>query len=305
MSITASSRRIAPARSCRWLLPPDTDSFAAEINQRKRCYNVASLLILKLTVTPVLVAGMSLAARRFGPMFGGLIMGLPWMTGPVLFFLALEKGDVYLAETARGALLAVPSFGAYALAYAAVARFSGWPLSLAAAALTFAISGWFMSSMPGSASTVALAGIAALIGAHVAIPKPPLFKVTLGLPWWDIPMRMLATAALVGCIALSSDYLGPTRSGIASSYPVILTVVVTFTHKRWGRDAATAMLRGVMLSLIGFVAFFWVVSTFAAALGLVQAYLLAAAAGVGFSAMLLALNSWRRRSAARKVQPAQ
>jgi hypothetical protein len=38
---------------------------------------VSLLLILKLTLTPVLVALVSLAARRFGPTIGGIMMGLP------------------------------------------------------------------------------------------------------------------------------------------------------------------------------------------------------------------------------------
>ncbi len=42
------------------------------------------LILLKLTVTPILVALVSIAARRWGPTIGGLIMGLPWMTGPIL-----------------------------------------------------------------------------------------------------------------------------------------------------------------------------------------------------------------------------
>ena len=256
---------------------------------------MGNFLLIKLTVTPLLVAGMSLAARRFGPTFGGLIMGLPWMTGPVLFFLALERGDAYLAETARGALLAIPSIAAYSVIYAAVSRWRGWALSLVLAALTFTGSGWLMSSVPGAARDVALLAICSLFAAYLSIAKPPPLKGAFSMPWWDIPARMLATAVLVGLITISADYLGPTRSGIASSYPVILTVVVTFTHERWGRDAATTMLRGVMLSLIGFVAFFWVVSTFVVQLGLMKTYILASAVGLSFSACLLVLNGWRAR----------
>ncbi len=278
---------------------------SAATEQQERSPQLVPLIFLKLTVTPLLVAGMSLAARRFGPAFGGLIMGLPWMTGPVLFFLGLERGDAYLAETARGALLAIPPIAIYSIVYAMVSRWSGWPLSLLLAALSFAMSGWLISSLPGSATEVAGLGIVSLFVAHWLIAKPPALKGVFRLPWWDIPARMLATAVLVGFIILAADYLGPTRSGIASTYPVILTVVVTFTHKRWGRDAATAMIRGVMLSLIGFVGFFWVVSSFVGQFGLVPAYLMAAAAGLSFSALLLGVNYWRGRQARRSGPPVQ
>ena len=86
---------------------------------------------------------------------------------------------------------------------------------------------------------------------------------------------------------------------------MILTVVVTFTHERWGRDAATAMLRGVVLSLIGFVAFFWVVSTFVVRFGLVETYVLAAVTGLSFSTLLLGVNGWRARRARLAQRPVQ
>ena len=59
------------------------------------------MLLLKLMIVPVLVALMSLAARRFGPKIGGLLIGLPWMTGPVIFFLGLERGDAHAAQLAN------------------------------------------------------------------------------------------------------------------------------------------------------------------------------------------------------------
>ena len=269
--------------------------FARPFKQQKKSAPLNTLLLLKLTITPLLVAGMSLAARRFGPTLGGLIMGLPWMTAPVLFFLGLERGDVYLAQSAYGALLAVPSIAAFALSYAAISRKQKWPLSLLAAAVTFAISGWAIARLSVEATIAAALGIAALLAAHAAIAKPPPLSAVPVLPWWDIPARMSATAALVGLIAVSANNLGPALVGVVSSYPVILTVVITFTHQRWGRDAAMAMLRGVMLSLMGFVAFFLVVTEFVGRSGLVWSYVLAVAAGLTVSMALLIFNRLQSR----------
>ena len=63
-----------------------------------------------------LVAIISLVSRWSGPTIGGLLMGLPWMTGPLLIFLALvrrvfaaglEQPDLYskLLATGMGATL--------------------------------------------------------------------------------------------------------------------------------------------------------------------------------------------------------
>ena len=252
------------------------------------------LVILKLTVTPLLVAGMSLAARRFGPTIGGLLMGLPWMTGPVLYFLALEKGEVYLAETARGALLAVPPIAAFSFVYVATARRSAWPMSLALAATAFAICGYLASKIDLPATGVAGLGVIALLTARTAIWAPAAGPLILAMPWWDIPARMVSTAALVAVIVASSDLLGPTLSGIVSSYPVILTVVGVFTHSRWGRGAVSVMLRGVMLSLNGFVVFFLLVAVLAPIAGVPAAYLAAVVTALLFNCALLIANRARK-----------
>lgn len=253
-------------------------------------------MFIKFTVTPVLVALMSLAARRFGPAFGGIIMGLPWMTGPILFFLGLERGNAYLEDTARGVLLGVPGIAAYALTYAMVARHAGWPASLLAGATAFGMTGWLLLGLTVSATVLTLLAAAALIAAKVSIPPPRASLGAMALPWWDIPARMVATAGLIGCMTVAANYVGPTALGIVSTFPVIMTVITTFSHHRWGADAAMAMLRGIMLSLIGFSLFFWVLALFGQQLGLVPSFTVATLVGVGFSVALLIYNRWLMRA---------
>jgi hypothetical protein len=45
-------------------------------------------------------------------------------------------------------------------------------------------------------------------------------------------------------------------SGIVGTYPVAITVVIAFTHAQFGRDAALAMLRGIVLSWFSFATCF-------------------------------------------------
>lgn len=253
------------------------------------------LLFLKLTVTPVLVAVMSLVARRLGPALGGVILGLPWMTGPILFFLALERDTAYLETTSRGVLLAVPAIAAYAVAYGHTAKSHRWPASLAAGSLAFAATGGLLSLVSWPASVIAIVAVAALLLARQLTPPPRGAIGALTLPWWDIPARMAATGALVACIAVAADFLGPTGLGIVSSFPVIMTVMTTFSHYRWGVDVAMALLRSVMLSLIGFTGFFWVTAVFGASLGLVPSFVVATGVGIVYSVALLLWGRLRRR----------
>jgi len=262
------------------------------------------LFLLKITITPVLVALMSLAARRWGPTVGGLVMGLPWMTGPILFFLGLERGEAYAADTAVGVLAGTIGIGAYVAAYAYMARWSSWPWSIAAACLTYVLMGYATSRLGLSLWTAAFGGAASLLLAYFITPPVTEAGVVRFVPWWDIPARMLATAALVAIITFSSDHLGPELSGIVATYPVILSIVGTFTHAQWGWRAAIQLTRGVSLSLLSFVGFFLVVGSTAESVGLVWAFLLASLVALAISSLLV-LSNRRNPPGSRQVKTAE
>ena len=256
-------------------------------------------LILKIAIPPVLVALMSLAARRWGATVGGLIMGLPWMTGPVLYFLALTKGDAFAIKACLGIELAVIGMGAFLLAYGAMSRLAPWPVCLALAMLGYFGTAWFTQALDLDVWIAALLGAASLIATFLLLPKPKTAAAPGALPWWDIPARMACVFALVAGIMTGADVLGPQRSGILASYPVILTVIGSFTHHQWGRDAVLRVLRGIALSLLGFVGFFVVIAYGVPVLGLNASFGLAAMTAIASSALLLAFNGWQGRRAKR------
>ena len=75
------------------------------------------LFLLKIAITPLLVAGVSIAARWWGPTVGGILMGLPWFTGPTLFVLVQDKGIDFGVAACVGIELGVACVAAFILAY--------------------------------------------------------------------------------------------------------------------------------------------------------------------------------------------
>jgi len=59
------------------------------------------ILALKLVLTPALIAVATLVGRRFGPSISGWLVGLPFTSGPVSLFLALEQGTTFAAAARR------------------------------------------------------------------------------------------------------------------------------------------------------------------------------------------------------------
>jgi hypothetical protein len=249
-------------------------------------------LLLKISVPPILVALMSLAARRWGATFGGLIMGLPWMTGPVLFFLGLDKGPEFLVSAARGAVLAVWGMSTFILAFGYAAAWLPWPGALAAAILGYFATALITQGIDVPLAIAAPVAAAAMIGAFHLLPLPKSTAPLLKQPAWDIPARMAATFVLVSGIMISADLLGPQRSGLIASYPVILTVIGAFTQHQLGRDGLLRVLRGISLSLLAFTGFFTVVGFATPDLGQITAYGAAATTALTISGVLIA---WSQR----------
>jgi hypothetical protein len=262
------------------------------------------LFLLKIAVTPILVAGVALAARRWGPTVGGILMGLPWFSGPVLFILIIDQGIDFGVGACLGIMIAVTCVSAFMLAYGLVAAVAGWPLSLAAGSAAF-LAGAAVLSDPALLARILPArlpplwaaaglGAASLCVVLALLPRPRAGVLPQVPPWWDIPARMAAAAALVAAVVTGADALGPRLAGVFASYPIIITVTGTFTHYSSGRDAIWRVLRALAASLFGFIVFFLVVGLTLPAAGAVGAYALASLSALAITMALLAAHRARQ-----------
>jgi hypothetical protein len=254
------------------------------------------MLLLKLTLAPLLVAAATLVAQKWGPSVGGLLMGLPLTTGPIFLLLAIDQGPHFAAGAAVGILFGLVGLAAFAVAYAAASRRTGWVASLASATAAFFA---FAAGSPQLGSDVIVAGLAAWLAQVIAIlliPRPELGIAHTATPWWDLWVRMFAVAALTLAITTAAARLGSMLSGVVGTYPVAITVVITFTHSQFGRNAVLAMLRGSVLSWISFASCFLVIGLALEAIGTGLAIGLGALAAVATSVLVL----WMGRVVARK-----
>ncbi len=101
-----------------------------------------TVLLLKLTLSPTIIAVASLLTRRFGPTVGGWLIGLPVTAGPVALFLALDHGASFAARVSTGFVAVVSGQAAFVLGYVALARRGApWLTALLAGTACFAITG--------------------------------------------------------------------------------------------------------------------------------------------------------------------
>jgi hypothetical protein len=95
--------------------------------------------LLKILLTPALIAVATVLARRWGPGVGGTLAGLPLTSTPVSIFLAIEQGHGFAATAAYGTLLGLLSQTALCLAHSWSARRATWWTSTAVGVSAFLV----------------------------------------------------------------------------------------------------------------------------------------------------------------------
>jgi len=244
-----------------------------------------TLLILKLTLTPLLIGGLSLAARRFGHSVGGWLVGLPLTSGPVSVFLALEQGAPFARDTAPGMIAGIMAVAVFGLIYANVSFRAGWLGSLVAALAGFGVSAAILAQLPLRIVPIFAVTVVALLLAYALLPKPGAHAVAESTPRWDIPLRMVVATLVVLALTGLAKVLGPTWTGVLSPFPVFTSVLGAFTHRHDGPAAARILLRGLMMGLFSFVSFFLVVGLLIVEYGALLTYGLATACAIAMNGL--------------------
>jgi len=244
-------------------------------------------LVLKIVLTPLLIAAASLAGRRWGPAVGGWFVGLPLTSGPIALFLALDHGAGFAAAAAVGSLTGALAEAAFCLAYAAAAR-AGWPSALAAATAAFAIAAALLQRVALSPAAAAVCAFAALVLALALMPRRRATAAPPPPPAWDLPARMVITTALVLAITGAAATLGPRLSGVLATFPVYAAILTIFAHRASGA-AAVQVLRGLLLGLFAFAGFFVVLGALIEPLGVAAGFALATAAALAIQGGSLAI----------------
>jgi len=257
---------------------------------------VVPLFLVKVVLAPTFVVAASLAARRFGPRVGGLIAGLPVVAGPILLVYALQHGDQFAAHAAIGTLLGLVSLIAFVVVYAHLAPSGRWGRCLLAGWGAFAVATVIFSQLETSAGVaLAIAALAFAVGLATA-PAPEADPAAPPpAPAWDLPLRALCALCLVLALTAASGWLGPSLSGLLTPFPVIATVLATFTHAQHGADSVRRMLRWLLAGYGAFALFCFVLAETLVSAGTAVAFALAITTALLTQGAVLLIVASRRR----------
>ena len=214
-------------------------------------------LALKLVLTPVLVGAASAAGRKWGSEIGGWLVGIPFTSGPIAFFLALNPGPRFAAAAAVGIMAGVASQAAFCLAYAWTAQRRGWVPSLVMGTAAFFVITAPLTFIVWPAPFLFVAMLAVLVVSLRLLPdRGTVAAVQVEYPRWDIPARMFVATAFVVALTAAATLLGPHLTGLLAPFPIYAMVLAVFAHRIVGVAPAIGVLRGLLLGLFSFAAFF-------------------------------------------------
>ncbi|RKS28392.1 hypothetical protein BJ917_1268 [Pseudomonas sp. WPR_5_2] len=213
------------------------------------------MLMLKLLIIPGFLLLISLAGKRWGPSVAGWLSGLPVVVGPILFFLAIEQGERFAAQSALAALSAMFAMIAFCVTYAQVAQRANWPLALAISLSVWGVVAVLLSLIPPSLLFSVMAAATALLAAPYLFPS---VRPTISgpAPKSDkLLLRMMAGALLTLAVTLLASTVGDRWSGLLAVFPVLGSVMAVFSHQTRGPAFTAALLRATATGMYSFSAF--------------------------------------------------
>lgn len=235
---------------------------------------------LRLALVPSAVWLASLAARRWGHAVSGYLGGLPLIGGPITLFLALDLGGGFAARSAVFTLAAVLGQAAHLMAFAHVGRRFGWPVALAAGWASFLAVCLLLTLVPLTAFFALALGAAGLAAAWRWLPPVQGEASRPAIPALELRLRLVAAFALAALILWAAPVFGPMVSGLLLSLPITGSIMPPFTLANYGPASVARLVRGFVVGLSGFTAFFFVIAFGAARWGVVPVFGLAVVAAL-------------------------
>lgn len=248
-------------------------------------------LLFKLLATPLLIGVVTLIGRRLGPAISGVLVGLPLTSGPIVLFLALDHGTEFAAATATGIIVGVISPATFCLVYAWLAlRLPWWQALLAGLAAYVVMTTLLLNVANAPVLLLAIISLTVLLITLLLMPHARFTLARVTAPAWDLPARMIVATAFVLALTELATYLGPHLSGLLAPFPLFASILATFAHRLQGAAAAVRLLRGLVLGMFSFIAFFVIIALLIVPQGIVVAFIAAIATTFVLQVIFLTLT---------------
>lgn len=210
-------------------------------------------LILRILIGPLGVLGGTLAQRRLGHAMGGLIIGLPLTSLPLLWLVALQRGGSFTGSMTDALLIGSIVEGLVLWSYARLTTRMTPTTALMGGLLVFIAA---VSAVGTFHVPALLAGLLTTAGFALALrwwPKTPSTKhEESGRP--RLLVRVISATIFTVILVTMAGALGPVLSGLVDALPMTTMLMAFMTHQEQGPHAASRFMRGVSRGSFSYVA---------------------------------------------------
>jgi hypothetical protein len=248
-------------------------------------------LLLKVTVTPLLLWTVTLISRRWGNLVGGLFAGLPVTSGPISIYLALDEGPKFAEHAASGSLKGLGAVAVSYLIYSFLLRHVGvlWccVITLVVYMLFSIILIYFDKMYLSILCNIFISAFFML----KTVEHPEKREIKLYKPRWSMMAKVGSSITLVLMVTTFAHYFGPTVSGFLAPIPFIVWPLIVFAHMQGERAATYLTIRGAAVAMPGVIAFNCTIITIIDRSSLSATYTIASFAALVISfCVVLAVN---------------
>lgn len=207
-----------------------------------------AIVLLKIFVTILTVVGLSVVAEHVSPRVAGVLSGYPLGAAIALFFIGLEMGPAFAAQSAVYTMAGlVGSLVFVYLYHLTAARVRGHGVLAASAVATagyFGAIALLRGVAMGRAAAVALPVLAA-VGVAYLLRRIENVKIgsAIRLTFRVLLFRAAFAAAIILAITGAARAVGPRWAGLFSAFPTTLFPLLLIVHLTYGRVYVDTILR--------------------------------------------------------------
>jgi len=210
------------------------------------------ILLLKVTITILIVSALSVIAERISPRAAGILSGYPLGSAITLFFIGYEQGADFAGQSALFNVAGLAALLCFFFIYYHVSRrIDNKGMAIAAASLAgaggfFALNGGLQLLQLSRVGCIAV-GAAGIIGFGLlfrGIPDAPIHRrVRLGAG--QVVFRAALAAAVILSITGAAFSLPPSWAGLFSAFPATVFPLVLILHATYGAGQAHTVIKNL------------------------------------------------------------
>lgn len=212
------------------------------------------LTLAKIVVSILAVVGLSLVAEHVSPRTAGILAGYPLGTAIALFFIGIENGDQFAADSAVYTLSGFTASLVLVFAYRLAARWAqSWQVLICAAAgvmsfvaASLLLSQWSLGLLGGFIVTgLAIVGFSWLFRSIPDHRVEQRIKLSMGV----VLFRAITAAAIVLLVTGLAKWVGPNWAGVLSAFPITLFPFLLIIHLSYGMNQVLTIIKHYPMGL--------------------------------------------------------